>query len=67
MYKIIIKDKYNFVENEKVIDGFDTYESAASYLHNEGYVKQGSKVFYKDVNGMTFKANIVKEDNNERN
>ena len=63
MYKIIIKDKYNFVEHEKVIDGFDTYESAAKYLHNEGYVKQGSRVFYKEFEGMSFKANIVKEEN----
>ena len=63
MYKIIIKDKYNFVEHEKIVDGFDTYESAAEYLHNKGYVKQGSKVFYKEVEGMTFKVSIVEEEN----
>ena len=63
MYRIIIKVKYGFIEYEDVYENFDTYESAAKYLNKEGYVKQGSKVFYKEFEGMSFKASIVEEDN----
>lgn len=58
MYKIQIKTSYGSLSFDTTIENFDTYESAAQYLLDDTYIKQGSELYYKEFEGMTFRAEI---------